>query len=291
MGPLPRGWLRLALSLCLACGWASIIPGVAEVDLIFPRNGSYPPSTLTPIIFAIQNPSLLSSVHPRIRYYIDQVNVNSSEKVSYSGSIELEKVNFTGSDPSFLYWSTSKFDIEGTFEIIWALDMYNCSREPESTDFTLVYLGGHGGSQSFFSIKNGTSPPDFVALTEDDTCEETLAQAIHVPELLNVPSGQIWGSVTRTTDWYAPKPTWRGSYCAVTADRLPTARPCNVKIDSSAATSISAALTGTACANPLRRTGLSCPTPSSENAAPVGPSYVERPWILVMGLLLAYGLA
>ncbi|KJK66071.1 hypothetical protein P875_00021847 [Aspergillus parasiticus SU-1] len=223
MGSLPLGWLLLALSLSLACSWASITPGVAEVDLIFPRNESFPPSSLTPIIFAIQNPSLLSSVYPRIRYYIEEL--------------------------------------------------------------------GARGRRSFFSTKNGTSQPDFAAATEDGTCEESLAQAIHVQDFLSVPSGQVWGSATRTQNWYAPKqPIWRGSSCAVTADWVPTPSPCNVKIDPSAATSISAALTSTACANPLR-TGLICPTPSSENAASVGQLPVERPWILAMGLLLAYGLA
>ncbi|KAE8333335.1 hypothetical protein BDV39DRAFT_199062 [Aspergillus sergii] len=289
MGSLPRGWLLLAISLGLACSRASIAPGVAEVDLIFPRNESYPPSALTPIIFAIQNPTLLSSVYPQIRYYIEEVNANSSERVSYSGSLELAKLNYTGSDPYFLYWSTSKFDSEGIFKITWALDIYNCSHEPDSTDLTVGYLGGRG-RQSYFSIRNGTSPPDFVAATEDGTCEKSLAQAVHVPEFINVPSAQIWGGPTRTTARYAPKPTWRGSSCAVTADWVPTPSPCNVKIDHSAATSISAALTSTACANPLR-TGLICPTPSSENAASVGQLPVERPWILAMGLLLAYGLA
>lgn len=283
----PSDSLLLVLSLVLNCSWASITPGVAEVDLIFPRNESFPPSSLTPIIFAIQNPSLLSSVYPQIRYSIEEVNVNSSERVSISGSLDLAKLNYTRSDPYFLYWSTSKFDIEGTFKINWALDIYNCSHEPDSTDLTLGYLGARG-RRSFFSTKNGTSQPDFAAATEDGTCEASLAQAIHVQDFLNVPSGQVWGSPTRTQNWYAPKqPTWRGSSCAVTADWVPTPSPCNVKIGSSAATSISAALTSTACANPLR-TGLNCPTPSPQNAASVAQLPVGRLWTLAIGMLLAY---
>ncbi|KAE8143472.1 hypothetical protein BDV38DRAFT_277491 [Aspergillus pseudotamarii] len=292
MGFLPRGWLLLALSLVFACTWASITPGVAEVDLIFPRNESYPPSPLTPVIFAIQNPGLLSSLEPRIKYSIEQQNVSTSDMVSTSGSIELSKINYTASDPYFLYWSTNKLNIEGTFLIAWELKMYNCSHDPESNDLNFEYFGSRR-HQSFFSTKNGTSPPDLVAATEDDTCDQSPAQAVHVPDLLEVPSGQVWGGptyiVAPTPTWYTPPYTWGAPSCAATVDPSPTPSPCNVKIHSSAAASISAALTSTACANPLR-TGLSCPTPSSENAASMGQLPHERPWILAMGMLFAYGL-
>ncbi|KAE8344367.1 hypothetical protein BDV24DRAFT_127124 [Aspergillus arachidicola] len=171
--------------------------------------------------------------------------------------------------------------------------MYNCSHDTEYGDLTFGYFGGRR-YQSFFSTKNGTSLPDFVAATENDTCGQSPAHAVHVADLLKVPSGQTWGDPTRilhpTPTWNPPRHTWSATSCATSADLSPTPTPCNVKIDSSAAASISAALTSTACANPLR-TGLTCPTPSSENAAPVGQSHVERPWILAMGLLLAYGLA
>ncbi|EAW24043.1 uncharacterized protein NFIA_036150 [Aspergillus fischeri NRRL 181] len=212
MGLITRGWLILALCLGFAYSQAPITPGVTEVDLIFPRNESYSPSPVTPIIFAIQNPSLLSSLNPEITYYIEQQNVNTNVSVSSSGSIRLSRINYTTSDPYYLYWSTGNLDIEGTFV--------------------------------------GASSLDFVAATEDDACDKSQAQAVQVPDLLEVPPTRTWG---------APS-------CAATVGPSPTPNPCKVKIDSTAAASISAALASSACANPVR-TGLSCPTPPSKSAA------------------------
>ncbi|GFF34785.1 hypothetical protein IFM58399_03992 [Aspergillus lentulus] len=273
MGLVTRGWLILTLCLGFAYSQTPITPGVTEIDLIFPRNESYSPSPVTPIVFTIQNPSLLSSLNPEISYYIEQQNVNTNESVSTSGSIQLSKINYTTSDPYFLYWSTGHLDIEGTFVFAWELQMNNCSYSPQSDALTFGYFGSRR-HELYFSTKNGTSSPDFVAATEDDTCDQSQAQAVQVPDLLEVPATRTWG---------APS-------CAATVGPSPAPNPCKVKIDSTAAASISAALASSACANPIR-TGLSCPTPSSESAASAAQSPVVGHWILAIGMLLAYSLA
>ncbi|KAE8307530.1 hypothetical protein BDV41DRAFT_584409, partial [Aspergillus transmontanensis] len=265
MGFLSSLRLLLAVSLVLACSWASITPGVAEVDLIFPRNDSYPPSQLIPIVFAIQNPSVFSSLEPRIRYHVKQHNVTLNEGIHRSGEIKLSRYNYTGSDPYFLYWSIDYLDFEGIFSIYWQLLMFHCTAD---ADFGFLGSPRH---ESFFSIKNGTSPADFVAATEDDTCDQSLAQAVRVPDVRKVPSSQVWD----------------GPSCAATANLVPTPTPCNVKMDSSAAASISGALTSTACANPFL-TALSCPIPTSENAASIVQLPVGGLWTLAVGMLLAY---
>ncbi|GAQ09751.1 hypothetical protein ALT_7072 [Aspergillus lentulus] len=273
MGLVTRGWLILTLCLGFAYSQTPITPGVTEVDLIFPRNESYSPSPVTPIVFTIQNPSLLSSLNPEISYYIEQQNVNTNESVSTSGSIQLSKINYTTSDPYFLYWSTGHLDIEGTFVFAWELQMNNCSYSPQSDALTFGYFGSRR-HELYFSTKNGTSSPDFVTATEDDTCDQSQAQAVQVPDLLEVPATRTWG---------APS-------CAATVGPSPAPNPCKAKIDSTAAASISAALASSACANPIR-TGLSCPTPSSESAASAAQSPVVGHWILAIGMLLAYSLA
>ncbi|KAH2540533.1 hypothetical protein KXW97_004426 [Aspergillus fumigatus] len=273
MGLITHNWLPFALCIGFAYSRAAITPGVTEVDLIFPRNESYSPSPVTPIIFAIQNPSLLSSLNPEITYYIEQQNVNTNESVYNSGSIRLSRINYTTSDPYYLYWSTGKLDIEGSFVLAWELQMNNCSHSPQSDALTFGYLGSRR-HQLYFSTKNGTSSPDFVAATEDDTCEQSQAQAVQVPDLLEVPSSR----------------TWAAPSCAVTVGLSPTPNPCKVKIDSTTAASISAALTSSACANPIR-TGLSCPTQSSENAASAAQLPVGGHWRLAIGMMLAYRLA
>lgn len=275
MGFLPQTWLLLALSQGFACSWAlstTPTPGVAEVDLIIPRNESYPPSRMTPMVFAIQNPSLLSSLDPRIHYSLEQQNVNINESISSGGVIELSHLNYTDSDPYFLYWSTNALDFEGTFLFAWELHMSNCSYNLENDAVEFGYAASR--SQVFFSTKNGTSPPDLVAATEDGTCDQSLAKAVHIPDLLEVP----------------PTKTWGGPSCAVNPDTLPIPSPCEVKIDSSAAASISAGVTASACANPLH-TGISCPSPSLGNAASRAQSPVSGAWILAIATLLAYSLA
>jgi hypothetical protein len=262
----------LTLCLGLAFSQTSITAGVTEVDLIFPRNESYSPSPLTPIVFAIQNPSLLSSLNPEISYYIEQQNANTNKSVYISGSIRLSNTNYTTSDPYLLYWSTGKLDIEGTFALAWELKMNNCSHSQSDT-LSFGYFGSRR-HQLYFSTKNGASSPDLVSATEGDTCDQSLAQAVQVPDLLAVPSTRTWG---------APS-------CAATVGPSPTPSPCKVKIDSTAAASISAALTSDACANPVR-TGLSCPTPSSKSVASVAQLPGGGPWILPIGMLVAYGLA
>ncbi|OJJ66127.1 hypothetical protein ASPBRDRAFT_138688 [Aspergillus brasiliensis CBS 101740] len=273
MALLTRSRLLLALFLGFAYGQTSIAPGVTEVDLVFPRNESFSPSPLTPIIFAIQNPSLLSSLNPEIYYNIERQNISVNESFVTAGSIQLSNLNYTASDPYLLYWSIGSLNIEGTFLLAWELKMNNCSQSPQTNTLTFGYLGSRR-HQLYFSTKNGTSSPDISAATEDGTCEQSIAQAVQVPALLDVPPTRTWG---------APS-------CAQTVGPSPTPSPCEVKIDSTAAASISAALTATACGNPLR-TGLSCPTPSSENMASARLLPVGGLRTLAMGMLLAYGLA
>ncbi|GKZ29773.1 hypothetical protein AbraIFM66950_006403 [Aspergillus brasiliensis] len=275
MALLTWGCLLLALFLGFAYVQASITPGVTEVDLIFPRNESFSPSPLTPIVFAIQNPSLLSSLNPTISYNIERVYVDVDESYITAGVIHLSRLNYTTSDPYFLYWSVSTLDIEGTFRFAWEILMNNCSLSQQSDALTFAYLNTIR-HQFYFSTKNGTSSPDISAATEGGTCEKSVAQAVQVPELWEVPTSQ-------TSSWGAPS-------CAPTVGPSPTPSPCQVKIDSTAAASISAALTATACRNPLR-TGLSCPTPSPKNLASSTQPPIGGLRILAMGLLLAYNLA
>src|SRR5207244_4320386 len=52
------------LALPLWCAAQAAVPGVVEVDLIFPRNDTYAPLPGMPIVFAIQNPQLVASLYP-----------------------------------------------------------------------------------------------------------------------------------------------------------------------------------------------------------------------------------
>ncbi|KAL5355337.1 hypothetical protein BJX96DRAFT_170579 [Aspergillus floccosus] len=234
---LLRTWLLLAITPGLA--WSTAFNRVTEVDLIFPLNETFSPSPLIPIVFAIQDPSLLSSLRPTLRYRDLQLNVIPLDRFRRGDVIRLFEHNLTDvADPYLLYLSID-----------------------------LAY---------YFSTKHGVSPPDLVAFAKKETCNRTFAQAVHVPSALELPP-------TSTA-------TWGGPSCAVSPDLSPTPTPCNVKLDASAAASIFTSLTVDSC-NERFRTGVSCPTPSSENAASMPQFPVTRAWLSAIGTLLAYSLA
>lgn len=132
-------------------------------------------------------------------------------------------------------------------------------------------LGRYGKRPHFyFSTKFGTSPPDFVAVKDDDTCDQSLAQAFNFSDLLELPP-------TNTVPY--------GPSCLAQPPRLPrVTNPCNVRMDSPAAASISAALTSTACV--VARTGVICSTPSPKNAASKAQLPIGGAWALVMSTIL-----
>ncbi|KAL4985692.1 hypothetical protein BDW68DRAFT_179459 [Aspergillus falconensis] len=60
------------LSLCLLASWASAGSSRTEVDLVFPRNETFAPMPLRPIVFTVQNPSVDKQVNARIEYGLHQ---------------------------------------------------------------------------------------------------------------------------------------------------------------------------------------------------------------------------
>ncbi|CAI7670849.1 unnamed protein product [Penicillium palitans] len=122
------------------------------------------------------------------------------------------------SSTRFLNWGTSKFDFEGNFRFTWDLSMDRCSLDKETDE---ANFGRFSEFQSlYFTTKNGTSPADFVAATDDDTCDKALAQAINYADLSKLPTtGSTHGPSCLVEPTTLPKPT----------------NPCNAKINSSAA--------------------------------------------------------
>ncbi|KAL4877048.1 hypothetical protein BJY04DRAFT_231178 [Aspergillus karnatakaensis] len=224
----------LALVQLATRSQASTTPGSIEVDLIFPQNSSYAPSPLMPIVFAVQNPALAMTLSPSISWYIEQQNIQPNQTDRVTGLVHLSDLNTSTSDPYFLHATTQQLNKEGPFVFAWELSLHNCSRDPDSD--TAVQVGSYGDRryQVYFSIEEGSSAPDLVAATSDDTCKNSLAQAVEVIDLLEIPAKQ-------------KQPA---SSCAVLPSTLATPSPCKVKIDSSTAESLAVAMTSAACAAP-----------------------------------------
>jgi hypothetical protein len=59
----PLAWAVLMAGLMTAgdaTATTTLTPGIFEVDLLFPRNETYTPQALMPVVFAMQNPTLAS---------------------------------------------------------------------------------------------------------------------------------------------------------------------------------------------------------------------------------------
>ncbi|KAI1206520.1 uncharacterized protein F4807DRAFT_463463 [Annulohypoxylon truncatum] len=249
------GRLSLPILSCWSTVQAVAFPATVEVHLVFPRNDTYAPSELTPIVFAIYNSELAGPLDLNFDYNIWQLShLNGT---SDGGFIQLTNVNFTNaSDPYYAYTTTNVFNTtEGEWSIVWDLSSGNCSNSTsidESTSSGLTYYNRVSYSQ--FTTKNGAKQPDLNSVTtaDDQTCA-------------NIVDRYFTFNVTGTLPTNPDKLDGRAT-CAVIAPPFQTAptatTSCPPTMAASAVSSISAAITAIECKglNPV----VSCPP---ENAA------------------------
>jgi len=103
-----------------------VYPGTVEFDVVFPRNDTYAPVDLMPIIFAIQNPKAVEPLMPSIQWNIGRVGV--SEDWLDTGLVDdLIWANFS-TNPYFIVLSTDKLNFkEGYFAFHRTFFSHNCS--------------------------------------------------------------------------------------------------------------------------------------------------------------------
>lgn len=248
--------LLAALLLCArqaSCGGINF-PATVEVDLIFPLNNTYAPSALFPIVFAFQNASLVASLDPAFDLIIWH-GVSTSNP--YRPDISLAATNFTN-ETTYVYTyvtniNTTTSGAPAPYLLSWSFSAGNCS----NTDGALTLGGGFRTNSTEFTIQSGAQAPDLGSSAL--SCAGASNFAFNVTEVLDVPDpSQYDGHNT----------------CAVFSDTQPlvSGNPCAANPNAVAQSSISAALTATACAaaTPV----VSCP--ASHNAASRGlnPRYM-----------------
>jgi hypothetical protein len=110
-------FMCLIFLLALTCGSvAQTYPATVEFDVIFPRNDTYAPVELMPVVFAIQNPQAAVPLTLGIEWSIGRIG--SSEDSLAGGLIDLTWANFS-SDPYFVVLSTNQLNgTEGSFGLI-----------------------------------------------------------------------------------------------------------------------------------------------------------------------------
>lgn len=207
-----------------------IVHGLTEVDLIFPRNGTYAPMNKLPIVFAIQNSTVARSVNLQLNYtistldapYRDIRQLTSTVKVDLSDSDETQfaygaSVNLDGDEGTYIMRYNVFLNTvlegsgQGTGSEPHVVHGFDLNREP----------GLINEANVTFTTKKGFAAIDLVALTSSKQCSGAQAAAFDVlkPEPPSDPENVI------ALAWPAPSP-----------------EPCQVKIRSDEAASISSEL-------------------------------------------------
>ncbi|KAJ5686462.1 hypothetical protein N7455_011111 [Penicillium solitum] len=233
----------LALGLMASLGAANTHDlGFGEVDLIFPRNGTFEPMELMPVIFAYQNPRVIDGLYPYLRYGVWPVDLprgNQSMAAYFDdGELPLNTTDpvwyLKGSIPSTQH--PESLNTENEWQFNWGIEYTNCSTSTNGTtsdDKPEFNLSGPSQSQSHsirFTTKKGAGQPNLTALTADDNCDDISAIVFNVKKTLIAQSGYL-----------------EGDKCAVLDTPAPTPSPCKVSIVPSAASSIAAAITSAKC--------------------------------------------
>ncbi|KAI2468836.1 hypothetical protein F4781DRAFT_396505 [Annulohypoxylon bovei var. microspora] len=252
--------LLLPILLCWPTVQAVVFPATVEVHLVFPRNDTFAPSALTPIVFAIYNSQLAAPLD--LNFDWDIYQPANPHGPTFTGGIDLIYVNFTNtsSDPYYAFTTTNVFNAtEGAWALVWSLSSGNCSR-PTSAGSNKASSITYYNRVSYldFTTKNGAQQPDLVTATDadSDTCANTTERYFTF-------------NVTGTLDTPNPSKYDGRETCAVIAPPFQTgpttAKSCAPTIDASAASSISAAITSKACksVDPV----VSCPPDATSDAA------------------------
>ncbi|KAK3398713.1 hypothetical protein B0T20DRAFT_411848 [Sordaria brevicollis] len=207
--------------------------GRLQADLLFPRNETYAPAEWMPIVFAIQNTKLAKYLVPMIHYEGWRTGHYSDGPGFAHSHTNMERANLSSEDPYFVHNFHSEL-AEGVWRIDWELWHSSCNEN--WTDFTSV---GDPVNRNrtlhsvFFTIKEGGQAVDLVAATADGkTCSEENAAAVDV-------TGKTQGVPARLD---MPDNT-----CAVVESPRSKPTPCQVKVDSAVAASMTASLRARLC--------------------------------------------
>ncbi|KAJ5560199.1 hypothetical protein N7513_002598 [Penicillium frequentans] len=224
-------------------------PGIFEVDLVFPRNATYSPQALTPIVWALQNPSLASTLTASITWSLWEGNNQSSPGSIGSGLVELNQLDVSSSEPLLVSEFVDAVAYpDGDWTLAWSLSVYNCSQlEGHYHDITR-------SNSTVFTISKSGQKPDLVAATSADECGTMKAYAFNVTSF-----GDVCGDLGPT----------------------PTTNPCAVTINSTATSSIYAAATAYACSPLSRNANVTCPSVTSASN-PAGRSRKATAPVLLM---------
>jgi hypothetical protein len=251
---------------------AASSPGTFEVDLIFPRNGTWAPAdTAMPIVFAVQRPDLAPSFAIGI---VSWILLRAGAPERQEGVFYMP--DFDGSDdkPYFIPRIISDMSgIEDSWSLHWSFYTTNCTSSRTNSSLSSYadpssYIGKQYKVVSEFKTSKSAPSANWTALTSAQDCAGSDGVAFPVTEILEV----------------IPRTGWPGfnASCAEFSSTT-TPNPCAVRIDAAAASSVSASLAHQVCVDVNGTASGKCPMPSSSNR-------VTASWQLA-AILCSIGLA
>ncbi|KAK3897549.1 hypothetical protein C8A05DRAFT_19712 [Staphylotrichum tortipilum] len=156
---------------------------VVEIDLIFPRNDTYAPGPFMPVVFAIQNSAMASSLDLAIVWNIFRL-ADPGGDGGVNGVIDLKHANLTRADPFFTTDYALRLNgTEAGWGIRFGLSFANCSKS--AGPWSAKVTPNSENRLLLFSTKPGAPGPKFVQ--GPGTCVNSTGVAINVAETLSLP--------------------------------------------------------------------------------------------------------
>ncbi|KAL6815072.1 hypothetical protein J3E69DRAFT_370557 [Trichoderma sp. SZMC 28015] len=249
----------LLASLMTAMGAKSTyptLPATLEVDLLFPRNETYAPSWLMPVVFAVQNSSLAVPLGVSIQWSMWEGNNTRSRGSIGGGGFDVAgDVDTAYSTPKNPYLISSAVNTisypDGVWTLAWYVQYHNCMYKNPGGPWTT----NSGNFTTVFTVSKSGKAIDLEAATSSDVCGATQAQAFNITS-----PGECDSS-------FGPSPT---------------TNPCAATIDSAAASSLSALARATGSICTSFAANLTCLNPSP----PPGQPSAANPRVAAASILL-----
>ena len=250
-----------------------------EIDLVFPRNGTYAPAHLLPIIFAIQNPQagegLLTDLVITV-YRGDWLSGNSSIAldINHLADVNLSTVD---NEPYFLVLASPALNgTEGHFALQYEFGFLNCSATERDPRYEGLDDNPKRNISQFRDVVEFTLRNDAPAAvdgfhTSRDDCPVPVGT-------FNVTGSLPWDNTYR----YKRPPT--RTLCGVLTEPTPSAVPCAVQVNRALAADLSTRVTETACS-----WGDPFPTLNCKKSLAAGRPTTDSIVWLAMAFALLYG--
>jgi hypothetical protein len=245
---------------CVAANVTATRSGTLELDLMFPRNGTWKPTNLMPIIFAVQQLQLGDLVQRQlIRWRLAQRDNTTLDSIR-TGAATIELNSTTPG----LYLATGFSDalagIEGEWIFQWQVSLRNCS-ELNDRNTLLQFSVSSETRWAYFRTNESAPTLNFETAISPDSCRDVENIAFNVTAIQSIPRGI--------------DPEASPSCAALGAPPKVTGSPCAVTINAAASMSASAAVSYSAC----QATATACAPPSSTR--PSAATSLRNNWIVL----------